>query len=636
MPKVPKIASKYRNKSSKKSEEYKDLVSGELQKGYKQKKDAVKKEKVQAEIRHALSVEESVNQKLAEYEETKIKPNLTDEEKAIVRKRIELLKLELKKKTQNNPLCRFTPNGKQQEAISLVGEGKLKIFVLSAGNGFGKTAMAVNLIGNIIWGAQPFVKKCGTLEEYCDIHSDINWVDEWGDPPKSFYKGPIYDKWPFPKVLRIASDQKNVDDEGAVQEEIDRWWPKDRFKGEKGKYPFRSKMRTDSGWRADVLTYEMEAKQFESKTLGLIWFDEPPPSRIWGSVISRMRRGGIIIITMTPLFEAAYLFNEIIEKAPSDAEIDFIYADVEDNCIEHGIRGVLRHEDIASMVKRYPPAEREARKSGAFLALSGRIHSDFKEDVHCKPAIHGESIIPTRQQILMSPENYQFYQVIDPHDRKFDAVGYYAMDMSGRKYVLDEWPDKSMMPYSELGERTLDYSQTVQILKKKERLLGLENIKITRLMDKRFASNKTSRGSGTSKRGKTVKREFEDAYGKRAYFLTNMLDDWTACRNKLDFSLQIQSDGLPMLIFFQEYCQNHIFALRNWLWDRWQGKTQEIRDIKEKPQEKNSDFPRLLHYFLIFDPRFNVKAAKQNESWREKLRKSKIKAAHHQGSWMGK
>ena len=466
------------------------------------------------------------------------------------------------------------------------------------------------------------------------MESQVNWVKEWGAPPETWYTAPLFDKWPFPKVFRIVSDQKNVDDEGAIQEEIDRWWPKDRYKSEKGKYTYRSKFKIDNGWRGDVLTYEMETKQFESKTLGIVLFDEPPPQRIWGSTLSRMRRGGIIFIVMTPLFEAAYLYNQVVEKANENPDISYIFADVEDNCFDHSARGVLLHADVQSMIDKYPPSEREARKSGKFVVLSGKVHKEFNQDIHVIKASHSREDIPNRDYILSNKGLFQFYQVVDPHDRKYDAVGYYAMDDKRRKYVIDEFPDSSFhQPYQDLGDRKIDYEGIIKLLKAKEKAMGLETDEIIRLIDPRFAGNQTTRGSRPT--GETVKQAWQRYYG--AYFNSNILDDFAACRNKLDSHLVPASDGLPLLYFFQEFCPNHIYALQNWLYESWQGKTQDIHDVREKAQERNSDFPRLLHYLVIYDPVYKVKPGKI-AGWREKIDKKsrRVKVIKTNVTWMGR
>src|SRR3990167_6338759 len=53
---------------------------------------------------------------------------------------------------------------------------------------------------------------------------------------------------------------------------------------------FNALWKTDTGFSFDILSFEQDPKEFESKTLGWAWFDEPPPKAIFDATVARIRR----------------------------------------------------------------------------------------------------------------------------------------------------------------------------------------------------------------------------------------------------------------------------------------------------------------------------------------------------------
>lgn len=179
----------------------------------------------------------------------------------------------------------YTPNGKAEEFIKMVGQGFGEVFVslLSAANGVGKTAVGCNIVAHIVY-------ECS-----------CSWFDY-----------PIYKTWPetWPKKGRIVSDPTTVEEQ--IVPELETWFPRGRYKASKNGRDFLSKWTTDTGFDFDIMTYEQDAKEFESITLGFGWFDEPPPENIYKATVSRMRRGGIIYLTETPLSGSAWMYDKFI------------------------------------------------------------------------------------------------------------------------------------------------------------------------------------------------------------------------------------------------------------------------------------------------------------------------------------
>lgn len=190
----------------------------------------------------------------------------------------------------------YTPNGACETFIREVGEDKRLIVLFSAANGVGKTAAAVNIIANIIFGAD-------------------NTENEW-------FNYPLYRNWPYPKRGRIVSEGANI--EKNVVPSLKEWFPAGRYKASKGGKSFDSSWKTDNKWTFDIMTNDQDPKQFEGPTLGWIWCDEPPTETIFKACVSRLRQGGVMFISATPLNGSAWMYDAIVAKKDKAADIEKI------------------------------------------------------------------------------------------------------------------------------------------------------------------------------------------------------------------------------------------------------------------------------------------------------------------------
>ena len=188
---------------------------------------------------------------------------------------------ELELRQSENLAVNYQPNGKCLEFIKIVGSNKNFINLFSAANGVGKTAVGVNIVANICYGIQN------------------NWFKDL----------PLFEKFPYIKQGRIISDPTTIKEK--IVSELKKWLPSNRFKihystTKEGKQ-FESKWITDTGFEFNLMTTEQDTKEFESVDLGWVWIDEPCPESIFLATVARMRRGGIIFFTMTPLKYSAWI-----------------------------------------------------------------------------------------------------------------------------------------------------------------------------------------------------------------------------------------------------------------------------------------------------------------------------------------
>ena len=382
----------------------------------------------------------------------------------------------------------------------------------------------------------------------------------------------IFKKWPYPKRIRIISTPKEVEEIGAIQTAIQELWPRGRYDALKKGKAYPSQFKTDTGFVVDVMTYEQDASEFAGPTLGLVVFNEPPPKPIFDESLARLRKGGLAIGAMTSLNENPWVVD-LFAKADG-GKIRSVFADVEENCKQHGTNGTLEHEQIEKILSQYDPDEREARKTGRPLSISGRIYKTFNRSVH----VARENIVPPSSDVTL-------YQVVDPAIGKPLAVIYAYVDPTRTVHIYDEYPDFEFYGARDSNLTVADYAA---IFKAKENGREIS----VRIMDRHFGNVRRTLG------GKTLRQEFEDvdciyqdSYGDagEAEVETGILKvkDYLAC----DTTKTIDGLNAPRLIISPN-CTNTIAALERW------GRDPKTR----KPKEDYKDFADVVRYLLMAEP----------------------------------
>ena len=409
--------------------------------------------------------------------------------------------------------CRFfVPNGKQEMAIKVFGDNFVNVF--SGGNGAGKTILMVNILANIVWGKQ----------------------NEW-------FNFDIFNNWKFPKRLRIGTESSNVKESGAIDLAIKEWWPKGKYEGVKGGLPYVSQYKTSTGFVVDKMSYEQDVKEWESATLGGVFFDEPPPKDKFGASVARMRKGGVIGMFMTPLTQSAWIMDEIVDS--HSQKCGLVYADLEDNCKVHGVRGHLEHEHIEQMIKNMDPDEIDARVHGKSMHLSSVIlGKSFNRQYHVLP------------DNLKKPMGAQRILVVDPARGKPWAMGFGWVDLRGRIVFDSEYPLEDWTKCRETKMSIRDYAD---IIRRDEQTNGPIAYKI---IDRHFANARNDYGT-------TLKQDLEEKFGIE-------FQDSYNCENEIEVGIQKVKDYLrfddtrPMdglnfpLMGVKAQCRNIIRSLERW------------------------------------------------------------------------
>lgn len=449
------------------------------------------------------------------------------EANAQLENKIRELKIALLKKRKHQKFRYFVPTGVGEEFIELVGNGKYFVVLLSAANGIGKTELAMNMLAHF-------------------FYPDNN----------PYFQQPLFKNFPYPKKARIISEPTTV--ETTIVPGLKNVMPTGHYESRKGRKMFDAYWKMDTGWELDIMTYEQEVKEFESSTLGLAWFDEPPPRAIFKATVARMRKGGIIFITATPLTGSAWMYDDLIAKPDDEVakkgKTAYLEADVETACEDHGIRGFLKHAHIENMISQYDEDDLQARVRGKFQHLIGLVYKMFARNIHViKP-------------FDIKPEDWVVAHALDPHPRNPDAVMWMATNRRNQRIVVDELWMKGTV--GEIAER----------IKRKDSMYRI----IDRIADPAAFNEDQHQESGLN---------LAQRLSGKGLNYRKATKDRTNSDRRIADALSFTRVGAEMVkapeLYIFDTNQRTIWELEHYRWDEWTGKKADNKNAREKPVDKD-------------------------------------------------
>ena len=458
-------------------------------------------------------------------------------------------KLQELKKRQNENLChKFVPNTKCEQFIKNVGNNEIFINLFTAANGVGKTCLGANMVANLCFG-----------------------------PQNSYFKGmPLYEDFPYIKRGRIISDPTTISQ--MIIPELKKWFPSNRkgnqwYTKKEGKN-YEAKFITKTGFTIDLMTTEQQAKEFESVTLGWVWIDEPCPKDIYIATIARMRTGGVLFWTLTPLAYSAWIKDEIYDKRDGNF-IEYVNASVWDNCKDiEGTRGILTKDNIEKMISQYPLDEQEARIEGKFGHLLGRVHKYFQERIHV--------IKPHK----ITPETHVVVKAHDTHPRVADHVLWMAIDEKNQKTIIHE---------EQLEGTAEEMIQKIKQIEKLNQWRMIDHLidPAAYVEDKRHVAQSIGDQLHANGRGIPYRRGSKDLQG---------------CIRRTDEALYYEEKEGNLIVapelFIFETCKVTRNQLNSYVWDEHATKTADQKQPKPKPKDKNDHHVENLHRLVIENYQF--------------------------------
>lgn len=236
-----------------------------------------------------------------------------------------------------------------------------RILLMAAGNRFGKT------VGNVGW--------C-IIQHTPDDLLPARLRQFRRERPEHWHDVPVMGRYIAPSEKALLN---------IVIPEFQRWVPKDILRGGRWDKAWTDKYKVlhfADGGRLEFYTSEQDAKVMVGTALDYVVFDEPTTEAIWGECWARLtdKRGqarfGLTPVNMVGggigwLYRKIYKTGLLREPFEGTKLIPRVMrATTYDN-------PDLDEELIDEFLAIYDPDEREARKSGEFVAFGGLIYPSF-------------------------------------------------------------------------------------------------------------------------------------------------------------------------------------------------------------------------------------------------------------------
>jgi hypothetical protein len=263
-------------------------------------------------------------------------------------------------------------------------------------------------------------------------------------------------------------------------------------------------------------------------------------------------------------------------------KIGVVEAEIEDNCIEHGIRGILKHGDIMNMISEYSEEDKQARVHGRFQHLTGLVLKKMSRQIH------------VIRPFQIRPQDFCVIELLDCHPRNPDAVMWVAFNEKGEKYVVDELYE-NFANVDDMEYKIKRKADQYRVLQRRADPSAWIEDQHTRVS---LAKMLAERGL-----------HYIPASKERTQGITLI-------NYALDYEIKnIEGQELlvkkPMLYFFESAVRT-IWEAEHWQYNEWTGKAAEKRNQSEKPMDKDDHQMENLGRALLDEVPFVQMPTKQN------------------------
>lgn len=362
------------------------------------------------------------------------------------------------------------------------------------------------------------------------------------------------------------------------------------------------KLQLKNGTMITFKSYDQGAGAFQSDDIDLIWNDEEPPLDIVKEQKMRLiDRNGRMIISMTSLkgitdfirdyFEDcdiletrfAPLVSKELPVRARKGPVDIFFLWTTDN----------RHIDqkrLLDDVSLMPETDRLTRIYGMPTNLAGKIYMSFGRDTHVIPLDDA----PT--------SGNQLWNVLDPHDRKPWAIGWYLVNRNGTVYCVDEYPNQN---FNEMLYDDKTYEDYARIIKDKEAVLRrVFNIggNIRRRVDPNFGNKTIQFAERKGGQSKTTPVKELARLGLQYRDAIDALEaGHLEVRKWLHWAKKDGQFVVRPAFVITDNCINHINHLTRYSRKDIMSADGDVKD-KVAPQQKYKDFSDLVRYLLMAHP----------------------------------
>ena len=417
---------------------------------------------------------------------------------------------------------------------------------------------------------------------------------------------PFGSKWPFPvKSARLLSTSETLGDTGPIQKAMKEVFPEGRYTQSRGVgKSYNSALKTDGPWDMDTMSYGQDALSAAGSTKGLIVGSEPMPHDLFVECLTRLGGNGMLILECTQLDLAAYL-EEMAEDAGGRTvdgiqygtlkldgkpvgEIRVVRGDIEESCSEHH-NGHQSHSAIEATIAGWPPEEREARRTGKPLRLSGKIYPNWSD-------LNELAEMPAWHQKKWDAREVRISSVIDPHDRKPWACAWFATFPNDDVICIAEWPATDF--HAAKSSTINDIEDYRAMIVETEAVIGMPIWR--RWMDPNFGAAPKA-GSGECVMD-MLRRPCKPCLARYA-----REEAMQACKHRLAYNgapndipeghmlvrAAIGNPSRPKFYTLRDACPNMNYGMRRYA---YREEKNPLKALSETPQYVLKDFPDLPRY----------------------------------------
>jgi len=376
------------------------------------------------------------------------------------------------------------------------------------------------------------------------------------------------------------------------------WIPKRFLKNGKWEDSWSEKYRTltlTNGSTMTVMSHEQDPAEQASASVHRIAIDEGPKHALYRENLFRIREGGYVSIAMTPpdeeaaSWDASWVFDiyeKGLEGPQKDPDIDSFTLFTENN-------PYISQETVQKIAKGLSPTQREVRLHGHFMHLGGRIYQTYtdRDQFWCFTC---NSICVLEHGLCMGCNNNNFAKfnhLINPIDHYYGLPSIFLMDPHPRKPVMMSWV--GIDPYDDwwqLAELAVDNEPEVVAKKVKEVEQGLNLNVCYRIIDPNMGR---SPAHNAGRRHVTVADEFA-AVGLRCN--DSVSDDFNVGRTRLQQRLKPDPRTRQPRLHIFNTCKTTNYQFNRFTWDEYSRYSADTKDPKQKPRDKDNDYPILLGY----------------------------------------
>ncbi len=313
---------------------------------------------------------------------------------------------------------------------------------------------------------------------------------------------------------------------------------------------------------------EQGREKFQGTSQDGIWFDEECPISIYDECKMRLiDTRGDIWGTMTPLKGLTWVYDLIYLNEIQDPEVKAWTMEWADNPF-------LSPDEIACLESTLTDEQRESRQYGRFVAMSGLVYKEFREDIHIIEPFN-------------VPAGWYDNISIDPGYSNPLSCHFYACDGDGNVYVIEEhFEAEQSIEYH--ARKILEIADSLQWPRRNGKLLSL----IDSAADSKTLAAEKSQSQLFNENGircnGNVNKDIWTGIQRVKYFLT---------LKPYPDNIEVWPRGKPKLFIFSN-CVNMIREIKSYRWME----PREGVNAQERPKKAHDHSMDELRYYIMSKP----------------------------------